>query len=168
MTAITQTPITLQPSHRLALCAGLHRATAYGLWAEAMAGVGTMWQMWAVESYTARTDPDHKRYHTVIIDQTRPDATAVRCTCSAALAGRVCMHVALALVEAEALPYPLEGYICPHCQRVFDTAHDATVHTLVEHQSASVRQLQPIDPEVARRVLNPLLATGEQRQRAVP
>jgi hypothetical protein len=163
MTA-TQQAITIHPSHRLALCAGLHRATAYGLWCEPVSGI-----VWAVESYTARTDPDHRPFHLVTIDQTRPGATAVGCTCPAAQAGRVCMHVALALVEAEALPYPLEGYICPHCQRVFDTAHDATVHTLVEHQSASVRQLQPIDPDVAARAMGKsLLATGEQRRRAVP
>jgi hypothetical protein len=167
MTATTTT-ITLHPSHRLALCAGLHRATAYGLWAEPVSGEGTMWAVWAVESFTARTDPNHRPFHLVTIDQTRPDATAVNCTCPAALAGRVCMHVALALVEAEALPYPLEGYPCPVCHVIYDDADQATRHVLLTHNSASVRQLQPIDPEVARRVLNPLVTTSEQRRQAVP
>jgi hypothetical protein len=127
-----------------------------------------MWAVWAVESFTARTDPNHRPFHLVTIDQTRPDATAVNCTCPAALAGRVCMHVALALVEAEALPYPLEGYPCPVCHVIYDDADQATRHVLLTHNSASVRQLQPIDPEVARRVLNPLVTTSEQRRQAVP
>lgn len=98
---MTATQIGIQVVPNIKWNDALARAEEQGLWIQPVAGDGTDWSVWAVESFSGRAAG---LSHTVTVDLT-VSPTEVACDCTAGQHGAICTHAALALRDSLSFPY---------------------------------------------------------------